>query len=213
MTKKLEKLPVSGPLPIMSSSSGVFGSTLGSVPLSTSLGPSSSHGPQIFLRIRVDTADAVHISTTIPVYVLSPFLFVISDSHCNRSAGMYMQEALELVCRRRKIPNPNDYALLLADKSILIPLDRTVASLQGNRELLLVKRSVLPGDILKGAVKSTDPNGVFIRVIFILLAMSYGNSASIFKRMSDTPEVQYSSVADYTSGYKVRLVRILIRVY
>lgn len=167
MTKKAEKLPVPGLLPIVSSSSGVFGFTLGSVPLSTSLGPSSSHGPQIFLRIRVDTADAVHISTTIPV-----------------SAGMYMQEALELVCRRRKISNPNDYALLLADKSILIPLDRTVASLQGNRELLLVKRSMLPGDILKGAVKSTDPN------------------ASIFKRMSDTPEVQYSSVADYTSGYK-----------
>lgn len=38
-----------------------------SAPISTSLGPSSSHGPQIFLRIRVDTADAVHISTTIPV--------------------------------------------------------------------------------------------------------------------------------------------------
>lgn len=33
---------------------------------------SSSHGPQMFLRIRVaDTADAVHISTTIPVYVIS----------------------------------------------------------------------------------------------------------------------------------------------
>jgi len=29
---------------------------------------SSSHGPQLFLRIRVaETADAVHISTTIPV--------------------------------------------------------------------------------------------------------------------------------------------------
>lgn len=36
-------------------------------PISTSLGPSSSHGPQIFLRIRVDTADEVHISTTIEV--------------------------------------------------------------------------------------------------------------------------------------------------
>ena len=76
-----------------------------------------------------------------------------------RSAGMYMQEALELVCRRRKLPNPKDYALLLADKSILIPLDRTVASLQGNRELLLVKRSMLPGDVLKGTGKSSDPNG------------------------------------------------------
>ena len=124
---------------------------------------------------------------------------------------MYMQEALEFVCRRRKIPNPNDYALLLADKSILIPLDRTVASLQGNRELLLVKRSMLPGDILKGAVKSTDPNGVFIHAI-LSSQLCLMETASIFKRMSDTPEVQYSSVADYTSGYKVRVVRILIRV-
>jgi hypothetical protein len=54
--------------------SGTFGSTLNSVPLSTSLGPSSSHGPHIFLKIRVeaDTTDApaVHISTTIPVWVV-----------------------------------------------------------------------------------------------------------------------------------------------
>jgi hypothetical protein len=120
-----------------------------------------------------------------------------------------MQEALELVCRRRKISNPNDYALLLADKSILIPLDRTVASLQGNRELLIVKRSMLPGDILKGAVKSTDPNGAFHSSHLCPSSMSHGNLASIFKRMSDTPEVQYSSVADYTSGYKVSLIRIL----
>ena len=57
---------------------------------------------------------------------------------------MYMQEALQLVCRKRKLDNPKDYALLLADMSILIPLDRTVASLQGKRELVLVKKSMLP---------------------------------------------------------------------
>lgn len=80
---------------------------------------------------------------------------------------MYMQEALELVCRKRKLQNPNDYALLLADKSILIPLDRTVASLQGKTELLLVKRSMLPqmdGTILKGIGRTTDPNGVYFGV-------------------------------------------------
>ena len=73
-----------------------------------------------------------------------------------------MQEALELVCRKRKLQNPKDYALLLADMSILIPLDRTVASLQGNRELLLIKRSMLPqmgSDIVKGIGRTTDPNG------------------------------------------------------
>jgi len=167
---KNDRLPVPGSTILVAGSANI-GSTLGSVPLSTSLGPSSGHGPQIFLRIRVaDTADAVHISTTIPV-----------------SAGMYMQEALELVCRKRKLANPNDYALLLADKSILIPLDRTVASLQGKRELLLVKRSMLPefGEgIVKGIGRTTDPN------------------ASIFNRMSDTPEQKFSSALDYTIAYK-----------
>ncbi|KAG5640657.1 hypothetical protein DXG03_007647 [Asterophora parasitica] len=120
------------------------------------------------------------------------------------SAGMYMQEALELVCRKRKLSNPNDYALLLADMSILIPLDRTVASLQGKRELLLVKRSMLPqigGDALNRTGKTTDPNGL----LFALVAVAAGLIwvlASIFKRMSDTPEVQYPSLADYTAGYK-----------
>lgn len=144
----------------------MYGSTLPSSMLSSSLGPSSSHGPQIFLRIRVaDTADAVHISTTIPVYVFAlPVVVAFSPVPLYRSAGMYMQEALELVCRKRKLQSSNDYALLLADMSILIPLDRTVASLQGKRELLLVKRSMLPqmgADVLKGPGKTTDPNGTF----------------------------------------------------
>ena len=65
VAKKSERLNTLGPnVPTQTPGSA---SMLGSV-LSTSLGPSSSHGPQIFLRIRVaDTADAVHISTTIPV--------------------------------------------------------------------------------------------------------------------------------------------------
>lgn len=73
-----------------------------------------------------------------------------------------MQEALELVCRKRKIENWRDYCLCLADYSILIPLDRTVASLQGNRELVLVRKDQLTEyglDLTKGAERSTDPNG------------------------------------------------------
>ena len=91
------------------------------------------------------------------------FLSVLHDPGYYRSAGMYMQEALEMVCRKRKLADPKEYALLLADRSILIPLDRTVASLQGKRELLLVKRSILPslgGNIVRGVGRTTDPNGV-----------------------------------------------------
>ncbi|KAJ7221864.1 stress-activated map kinase interacting protein 1-domain-containing protein [Mycena haematopus] len=150
--------------------SGVFGSALGSVPFSTSLGPISGHGPQIFLRIKVeDTEDPVHIATTIPV-----------------SAGMYMQEVLERVCQKTKLDHPEAYALLLAndDTRILIPLDRTVASLQGKRELVLIRRTLIDDNVVRGTGKTTDPN------------------ASILKRMSDTPEVKYSSAIDYSNVYK-----------
>ncbi|KAJ7148646.1 hypothetical protein C8R43DRAFT_1088314 [Mycena crocata] len=139
--------------------------TGGSVPFSTSLGPTSGHGPQIFLRIKVeDTPDTVHIATTIPV-----------------SAGMYMQEVLERVCRKTKLDHPEDYALLLANDNtrILIPLDRTVASLQGKREPVLIRRTMIDDNVVRGTGKTTDPN------------------ASILKRMSDTPEVKYSSAIDY----------------
>ena len=72
---------------------------------------------------------------------------------------MYMQEALEAVCKKRKL-NPNEYALLVKDMSILIPLDRTVASLEGKSELLLVKRSWLPRyGIVEKSTRTTDPNG------------------------------------------------------
>jgi target of rapamycin complex 2 subunit MAPKAP1 len=73
---------------------------------------------------------------------------------------MYMQEALETVCRKRRL-QPKEYALLLSDMSILIPLDRTVASLQGESDLRLVKRSMLPhmNVDVRPIGRSTDPNG------------------------------------------------------
>lgn len=139
--------------------------------LSNSIFPGSYNpaGPQIFLRIRIqDTADAAHLYTTISV-----------------SATMYMQEALEMVCRRRKL-QANEYALLLSDMSILIPLDRTVASLQGKSDLMLVKRLMLPHLNLdvRPFGRSTDPN------------------ASIFKRMSDAPDLDFNASQDFTAAYK-----------
>jgi len=74
---------------------------------------------------------------------------------------MYMQEALEAVCKKRKL-NPNEYALLVRDMSVLILLDRTVASLEGKSDLVLVKRSMLPryGIVDTGkSMRTTDPNG------------------------------------------------------
>lgn len=75
---------------------------------------------------------------------------------------MYLQEVLELVCQKRKIANPNDYAFLLVDKSMMVPLDRTVASLQGQGDLALVRRDMLPKNavVLNKLGKTTDPNGM-----------------------------------------------------
>ena len=77
---------------------------------------------------------------------------------------MYMQEVLEVICRKRKIDNPKDWALLSDDLKILVPLDRTVASLEGNLKLVLIQRELLPqygfaidGD--KRTARSIDPNG------------------------------------------------------
>ena len=74
---------------------------------------------------------------------------------------MYMQEALEAVCKKRKL-DPSDYALLVRDMSVLILLDRTVASLEGKSDLVLVKRSMLPRYGITDTGRSmttTDPNG------------------------------------------------------
>lgn len=78
-----------------------------------------------------------------------------------------MQEALEMVCRRRRL-QANEYALLLSDMSILIPLDRTVASLQGESDLRLVKRSMLPhmNVDVRPIGRSTDPNGESLFLFF-----------------------------------------------
>ncbi|KAJ7606584.1 stress-activated map kinase interacting protein 1-domain-containing protein [Mycena polygramma] len=125
-------IPLSSPRP--RSTCGGSGSALGgSVPFLTSLGPMSGHGPQIFLRFKVeDIPDTIHVATTIPV-----------------SAGMYMQEVLERVCRKTKLDHPEAYALLLDTDNmrILIPLDRTVASLQGKRQLVLIRREMIDDNV------------------------------------------------------------------
>ena len=127
---------------------------------------------------------------------------------------MYMQEALEMVCRRRRL-QVQEYALLLSNMSILIPLDRTVASLQGESDLRLVKRSMLPhmNVDVRPVGRSTDPNGapffllpltragmtkcrsIFVAVVAVV--------ASIFKRMSDVPDLDFNTSQDFTAAYKV----------
>ena len=67
-----------------------------------------------------------------------------------------------MVCKKKKIANPKDYALLLEDLSILVPLDRTVESLKGMKELCIMKEALLdtlgPG-LGKKPGRAADPNG------------------------------------------------------
>lgn len=127
-----------------------------------------------------------------------------AKSPAPRSAGMYMAEVLESLCKKRRLGDPNDYALVLDD--ILIPLDRTVASLQGKMNLVLVKRSMLPElgiDTGTRVGRTTDPNGTAAHLRCGGARLIISGTASIFKRMSEVPD---NPAADYTAAYKVFLI-------
>ncbi|KAF8531338.1 stress-activated map kinase interacting protein 1-domain-containing protein [Gautieria morchelliformis] len=165
--KKVDSTPSLAPP--ASTAGGAGGSLVSSAPLSSSVGGVStiSQGPQQFLRVKVAEKDNAHFSTTIPV-----------------KESMYMEEVLENVCRRRKIDDPKQWCLVY-NMEILVPLDRTVRSLQGKTELFLVKQEDLAQyEIRRQQTRSTNPN------------------ASIFSRMSEVPEQQYSAALDFTSAYK-----------
>ena len=75
-----------------------------------------------------------------------------------------MAEVLEAVCQKRKLDEPKDYALVvdIGGVKILIPLDRTVKSLQVKRDLMLIKKNMLQQygvEVNKREGRTTDPNG------------------------------------------------------
>ncbi|KAI0030353.1 stress-activated map kinase interacting protein 1-domain-containing protein [Vararia minispora EC-137] len=162
------------PAPSLTAPTASSSATLPSTPnvslMPSSFGPSSSFGPQMFLRIRVqDTLDAVHVYSTIPV-----------------TATMYLQEALDMVCARRKLSS-KDYSLVVGDMSVLVALDRTVASLMGKSDLLLVKKEMVNNlgvEVAQPAGTSSDPN------------------SSIFGGKAGAPEPAVSEAPDFTAAYK-----------
>lgn len=85
-----------------------------------------------------------------------------------------MAEVLEAVCQKRRISNPKDYALVLdlKNQKLFIPLDRTVKSLQGNRDLMLIKKSMLANYSVdmgkRNTARSTDPNGQYSYIASLL---------------------------------------------
>jgi hypothetical protein len=120
--------------------------------------------------------------------------------------SMYMEEALESVCRRRRIAEPKQWCLVYEMK-LLVPPDRTIASLQGHRELYLVNREELPlYPEIREIPRSTDPNGAFFFPMGASPFCAYPlmrETASIFNRNSEVPEQEYSAALDFTRAYKV----------
>lgn len=71
--------------PALSGPSATTDSDVGSVSASSYLGPSTGHGAQILLRIRIaEYPDGVHVSTTIPVYVHHLCFVTISNLSHNK---------------------------------------------------------------------------------------------------------------------------------
>jgi len=59
----------------------------------------------------------------------------------NRPSDMYIADLTEVLCRKKRLQNPaSDWVLCLADLTLALPLDRTVASLEGRTDLALVRR-------------------------------------------------------------------------
>ncbi len=139
----------------------------------SALGSSSQ---SIFLRVLVTPNPEVRYKTTLQV-----------------PSDMYLADVLELICRKRHLQNVDEWALIVPDKSIVVPLDRTVESLQGNHDLALVRRSSLGALGGAGALSSSSTNP----------------NASIFKRYSATSDPhapsgqpKYTKALDIAAAYK-----------
>ncbi|KAL7417025.1 stress-activated map kinase interacting protein 1-domain-containing protein [Mrakia frigida] len=122
-------------------------------------------GVIVLLKINVVNTADIRFSTTVSV-----------------SSMTYLADVLELVCRKKRIPNgPEDWVLCLADLSFILPLDRTVESLMGVTDLALVKRAWAVSHGLKGGnEKGGDPN------------------ASVFKDFHQPDQVKMVSAFDST---------------
>jgi hypothetical protein len=80
----------------------------------------------------------------------------------SRAAEMYIADLLEILCRKKRLSLPaSDWVLCLADYSLAIPVDRTVASLEGQTDLALVRAQwAAQRGLRTGLRRGGDPNGM-----------------------------------------------------
>ncbi|WRT64685.1 uncharacterized protein IL334_001619 [Kwoniella shivajii] len=157
------------------------GLTTAAMAMKGSLGLSSTGSDIVRLKIRVTASADVHFTTTI-----------------NVPSDMYIADLTEVLCKKKRLQMPaTDWVLCLADLTLAIPLDRTVASLEGRTDLALVKRQWATEHGLRiDDRRGGDP------------------SASIFKRQSEpAPMQRYGpGLADFSQTYKKYTVQRKIAI-
>ena len=74
---------------------------------------------------------------------------------------MYIADLTEVLCSKKRLQSPaSDWVLCLADLTLALPLDRTVASLEGRTDLALVRRNwALEHGLRIGDRRGGDPSG------------------------------------------------------
>lgn len=140
--------------------------------------PPSSHaaqsGREVLLRIRIPVPGLESVVSTVKV-----------------TTQTYLADVVETICKKRKehLGESKNWVLMLGDRDMIAPLDRTVESLQDNFNLRLVNKARIQGLIntagnVKRPLANTNP------------------SASIFKRLSEPPQPRYVSASDVTPQRK-----------
>lgn len=85
------------------------------------------------------------------------------NPHPLSPSDMYIADLTEELVRKKRLQNPpTEWVLCLADLTLALPLDRTVASLEGKHELALVKRQwAAEHGLNTGDRRGGDPSGAF----------------------------------------------------
>ncbi|ORY84875.1 stress-activated map kinase interacting protein 1-domain-containing protein, partial [Protomyces lactucae-debilis] len=105
----------------------------------------------------------------------------------NVTTETYLGDVLDQVCRRRNL-DKYMYLLRLASANVIVPTDRTIESLQGRTELVLIRKRAR--DILHdpGMPRSMTPNAPIVAAPFAYSASKLGTSAVVQGDASLVPD-------------------------
>jgi hypothetical protein len=183
-------LPLGGGAPTAAS---IYSGSFTGTPSKASFSMAGSTAPMVYLRIRIPLKGLEAITTTVQV-----------------PSDMYLADVVELTCRKKFLENPKDWIFTLPDKGIVVPLDRTVESLQGMHHLALQRKNTVLNTTTAtnqaraklAGLHNTNPNGTSTYSCRSVQADLY-SAASIFKRLSEPPQPKYVSSADLNTNYRV----------